>query len=166
MKVLPFLHNTRNHLCTDTVTSQMIWILSSIALRTWNCTSIFFNPEAFPIFSSVCLSCFSNILLSVSLLTDQDVLPDNSIRSPCFMPSELCLLSCHPNSILTLRLYCITATWTVLFLFFYIHGSVHQNSILIRSNEMQQYAGIYLLQNHSTLHYMFRVSIATIIRST
>jgi len=31
---------------------------------------------------------------------------------------------------------------------FYIHGSVHRNSILIRSNKMQQYAGIYLLQNH------------------
>ena len=33
---------------------------------------------------------------------------------------------------------------------FYIHGSVHRNCILIRSNKMQQYAGIYLLQNHST----------------
>ena len=33
---------------------------------------------------------------------------------------------------------------------FYIHGSVHRNSILIRPNKMQQYAGIYLLQNHST----------------
>jgi hypothetical protein len=33
---------------------------------------------------------------------------------------------------------------------FYIHGSVHRDSILIRSNEMQQYAGIYLLQNYST----------------
>ena len=34
--------------------------------------------------------------------------------------------------------------------FFYIHGSVHRDSILIRSNEMQQYAGVYLLQNYST----------------
>ena len=33
---------------------------------------------------------------------------------------------------------------------FCIHGSVHRNSILIRSNEMQQYAGIYLLQNYCT----------------
>ena len=33
---------------------------------------------------------------------------------------------------------------------FYIHGSVHRNSILIRSNKMQKYAGIYLLHNHST----------------
>ena len=33
---------------------------------------------------------------------------------------------------------------------YYILGSVHRNSILIRSNQMQQYAGIYLLQNHST----------------
>jgi len=35
-------------------------------------------------------------------------------------------------------------------IFFYIHGSVHRNSVLIRSNKMQKYAGIYLLQNHST----------------
>ena len=33
---------------------------------------------------------------------------------------------------------------------FYIRGSVHRGSILIRSNEMQQYAGVYLLQ--ITLH--------------
>jgi hypothetical protein len=33
---------------------------------------------------------------------------------------------------------------------FYIHGSIHHNCILIRSNNMLQYAGIYLLQNHST----------------
>ena len=33
---------------------------------------------------------------------------------------------------------------------FYVHGSVHRDSILIRPNKMQQYAGIYLLQNHST----------------
>jgi len=32
---------------------------------------------------------------------------------------------------------------------FYIHGSVHRNSIFIRSNKMQQYAGIYLLQIYS-----------------
>jgi hypothetical protein len=32
----------------------------------------------------------------------------------------------------------------------YIHGSVHRDSILIRSNEMQQYPGVYLLQNSST----------------
>jgi len=33
---------------------------------------------------------------------------------------------------------------------FYIHGSVHRDSELIRYNKMQQYAGIYLLQGHST----------------
>ena len=33
---------------------------------------------------------------------------------------------------------------------FNIHDSVHRNSILIRSNKMQQYAGIYLLKNYST----------------
>jgi len=33
---------------------------------------------------------------------------------------------------------------------FYIHGSVHRDSILIRSNVMQQYAGVYILQNYST----------------
>ena len=37
--------------------------------------------------------------------------------------------------------------------FFYIHGSVLRDFILIRSNEMQQYAGVCLLQNYSiTLH--------------
>ena len=40
--------------------------------------------------------------------------------------------------------------WYYTHFFFYIHGSVHRNSILIRSNKMQQYAGIYLLQNYST----------------
>ena len=34
--------------------------------------------------------------------------------------------------------------------YFYIHGYVHRDSILIRSNEIQQYAGVYLLQNYST----------------
>jgi len=31
-----------------------------------------------------------------------------------------------------------------------MYGSVHRDSILIRSNKMQQYAGIYLPQNYST----------------
>ena len=34
--------------------------------------------------------------------------------------------------------------------FFFIRGVVHRNSILIRSNKMQQHANIYLLQNYST----------------
>ena len=33
---------------------------------------------------------------------------------------------------------------------FYIHGSVHRNYILLISKKVQQYAGIYLLQNYST----------------
>ena len=33
---------------------------------------------------------------------------------------------------------------------FYIHGSVHRDSLLIRSSEMHQYAGVYLLENYST----------------
>jgi len=40
---------------------------------------------------------------------------------------------------------------------FYSHSSVHRNYTLItliRSNEIQQYAGVYLLQNFSTLLYM------------
>jgi hypothetical protein len=32
----------------------------------------------------------------------------------------------------------------------YIQGSLHRDYILVRSNEMQQYAGVYLLQNYST----------------
>ena len=35
-------------------------------------------------------------------------------------------------------------------MFRYIHGTVHRDSILMRSNKMQQYAGIYLLQIYST----------------
>ena len=55
--------------------------------------------------------------------------------------------------------FCIICTWTrispedccvtELYSIFYIHGSMHHNSILIRSNKMQQHAGIYLLHNHS-----------------
>ena len=33
---------------------------------------------------------------------------------------------------------------------FYIHGSVHRDSLLIRSNKMHRYAGIYLLRVYST----------------
>ena len=33
---------------------------------------------------------------------------------------------------------------------FYIYGSVHRDSVLISSNKMQQYAGIYLLHVYST----------------
>jgi len=33
---------------------------------------------------------------------------------------------------------------------FYIHGSAYRDSILISSNKMQQYAGIYLPQIYST----------------
>jgi len=35
-------------------------------------------------------------------------------------------------------------------LFLYIHGSVRRDSILIKFNEMQQYAGASLLQSYST----------------
>ena len=44
----------------------------------------------------------------------------------------------------------------------YIHGSVHRHSILIRSSKMQQMQ-VFITAN---LFYMFRVSIAPIIRST
>jgi len=40
---------------------------------------------------------------------------------------------------------------------FYIHGSVHRNSLLIRSNKIQHYAGIYLLQNYSTCFGYHRI---------
>jgi len=42
-----------------------------------------------------------------------------------------------------------TAVIYILHNFFSIHVFVHRYSILIRSNKMQRYAGIYLLQNHS-----------------
>ena len=37
-----------------------------------------------------------------------------------------------------------------MFRIFYNHGSVNRDSILTRCNEMQQYTGVYLLQNYST----------------
>ena len=48
------------------------------------------------------------------------------------------------------------------FVVFYIHGSVHRHSILIRSNKMQQMQ-VFITAN---LLYMFRVSVAPIISST
>ena len=36
------------------------------------------------------------------------------------------------------------------FVEFYIQSSMHHDSILIRPNKMQQYAGVYLLQNYCT----------------
>jgi len=39
---------------------------------------------------------------------------------------------------------------------FNIHGSVHRNSMLIRSNKMQQYTIIYSLQNHLILSGVHR----------
>ena len=42
------------------------------------------------------------------------------------------------------------STGVSLLIEFYIHDSVHLDSILTRSNEMQQYAGVYLLQHYST----------------
>jgi len=48
---------------------------------------------------------------------------------------------------------------------FYNHGSVHRDSTLIRSKEMQQYAVCRCLLTAKLL-YMSRVSIASIIRST
>ena len=38
----------------------------------------------------------------------------------------------------------------ILHQYFYIRGPVHRNSRLKKSNEMQQYADIYLLLNYST----------------
>ena len=44
----------------------------------------------------------------------------------------------------------IRSLWEIIGVAFYIRGSVHRDSILIRSNKMQQYADIYLLQIYST----------------
>ena len=44
----------------------------------------------------------------------------------------------------------VTVYKIFIFMEFYIHGSVYRHSILIRSNKMKQYAGVYLLQNHCT----------------
>ena len=59
-------------------------------------------------------------------------------RDVCILITQRKLLCpCRYTSCLT---YC----------FFYIYGSVHCNYILIRSDKMKQYGGIYLLQFYST----------------
>ena len=59
-------------------------------------------------------------------------------------PPRESVFGCHLEMEVTIKIF-------EYFIFeFYIHGSVHRNSILVRSNKMQQYAGIYLLQNYST----------------
>ena len=56
---------------------------------------------------------------------------------------------CAVRCVIVICWYLLFSNYSTSF-FFYIHGSVHRNSILIRSNKMQQYAGVYLLQNYST----------------
>ena len=51
---------------------------------------------------------------------------------------------------MTLYYQAIMQYFISIFHFFYIHGSVHLDPILIRYNKMQQYAGIYLQQINST----------------
>jgi len=57
------------------------------------------------------------------------------------------LLKCVINFF---RDYMSISYTTVCVFFFYIRGSLHRNSRLKKSNEMQQYADIYLLLNYST----------------
>jgi len=65
--------------------------------------------------------------------------------------------------VITKLMYCTTSTAlldtltylmeseaSMSFFHIYIRGSVHRNSRLKKSNEMQQYADIYLLLNYST----------------
>ena len=64
-------------------------------------------------------------------------------------------VSVRPYLYLSVRMEQLGSHWTV-FMILYIHGSVRRDSILIRSNEMQQYAGVYLLQNYSTCFGVYR----------
>ena len=62
--------------------------------------------------------------------------------------NDASVLPCKETIVVDLQVY--MSIFSVFHLvIFYIHGSVHRNSILIRSNKLQQYAGIYLLKNHS-----------------
>ena len=64
---------------------------------------------------------------------------------------SLCVCVCeHSWSIRKVTFQCAKILKAVGRILFYIHGSVHRDSILMRYNEMQQYAGIYLLRNYST----------------
>ena len=49
-----------------------------------------------------------------------------------------------------LQIFNILAFLVILIFYIYIHSSVHRDSILIRSKEMQQHADVYLLQNYTT----------------
>ena len=64
----------------------------------------------------------------------------------CFLPSSLLKIKSSTVRSIVAAVKQITGLNK-----FYTHGSVHRSSILIRSNKMQHYAGIYLLQN-SSLH--------------
>ena len=75
------------------------------------------------------------------ILQSTDMKGRSSPRKLSLCPSE----PVYINVLLVTILLCILHT-----LIFLIHGSVHRDSILKRSNEMQQYAGVYLLQNYST----------------
>jgi len=85
-------------------------------------------------------SCFFNAALTRVLLSR---ISNNDIHGHEWMEQTIQLCN------LVLRWVKLGLRSLILRLF-YIRGSVHRNSILIRSNKMQQYAGIYLLQNYST----------------
>jgi len=57
-------------------------------------------------------------------------------------------MPCNPPSYCTIQ-YIYEDTVAGAYIF-YIRGSVHRNSRLKKSNEMQLYADIYLLLNYST----------------
>ena len=118
---------------------------------------------------SVCLSCSSaNFQLFLQVLMQETAV--RAFLRPCTAVSVFQLSVCLSVwwNVLTNPLYCtawcrcsqdndllcntIMATLQNSEVIFYtsIHGSVHRNCILIRSNKMQQYTGIYLLQNYCT----------------
>ena len=61
----------------------------------------------------------------------------------CCTSDIMAFISSTQLSVLLSILYFLTVG------LFYVHGSVHRDFILIRSNKMQQYGGIYLLQIYS-----------------
>ena len=115
------------HVCIFTRSLRKIPILAKIGNFTWR-----------PMYTAICHRDWSlyvrqPCVLLAEIADDLNISNERANISP-FMRYRLW-------SIAIRLLRCIE---------FYIHSSVHRNSIVIRSNNIQQYAGIYLLRNRST----------------
>ena len=111
---------------------------TNMVVRLWTQTAVFgyFHGKAGSCAVSAASDANNNSFVAVFVISELRV------------PNTLCICDtgCCTNSLLrTLFMHLDEFIYL-----FYIHGSVHRDSVLIRYNKMQQYAGIYLLQVYST----------------